>query len=258
MGVFASRSYILRNKDAIRELAVPKQNQIVIAIIAALAVIAGGVFYLNMAESPDNGTAETKTQDEALATVQPDASDGDPLETPNPLGELTLGDPAAPITIVEYSSLTCPHCAAFHTETLPALKEKYVDTGQVLIKFRPFPLDPYAMAGAMLAQCVSPVARVAFIDILFARQGMWIASADPSAELQKIAKQAGLSEDDYIVCLKDESVLAAIRGMQTAAAEQLNVRSTPTFFVNGQKLEGNQPLDVFEEIFIPLLPDTEN
>ena len=236
----------------------PKQNQVVIAILAGLVVIAGAIFYLNMGASPDNAMIDVEMDAAELAAPLAASSDGDPLATPNPLGELTLGDPAAPITIVEYSSLTCPHCAAFHTETLPALKEKYVDTGQVLVKFRPFPLDPYAMAGAMLAQCVSPVARVAFIDILFARQGMWIASQDPSAELQKIAKQAGLSEDDYIVCLKDESVLAAIRGMQTAAAEKLNVRSTPTFFVNGEKLEGNQPLEVFEEVFIPLLPDTDN
>ena len=236
----------------------PKQNQVVIAILAGLAVIAGAIFYLNMGASPDNGMSIAEMEAAELAAPLAAFSDGDPLATPNPMGELTLGDPAAPITIVEYSSLTCPHCAAFHTETLPELKEKYVDTGQVLIKFRPFPLDPYAMAGAMLAQCVSPVMRVAFIDILFARQGMWIASQDPSAELQKIAKQAGLSEDDYIVCLKDESVLAAIRGMQTAAAEKLNVRSTPTFFVNGEKLEGNQSLEVFEEVFIPLLPDTDN
>ena len=234
----------------------PKQNQIVIAILAVLAVIAGAIYYFNMAEGPDSAMTDADSGTTVASTEIP--SDGDPLTTPNPLGELTLGDPAAPITIVEYSSLTCPHCAAFHTDTLPALKEKYIDTGQVFIKFRPFPLDPYAMAGAMLSQCVSPVARVAFIDILFKRQGMWIASRDPSAELQKIAKQAGLSEDDYIVCLKDEGVLTAIRGMQTAAAEKLDVRSTPTFFVNGQKLEGNQPLDVFEEIFIPLLPDTDN
>ena len=176
----------------------PKQNQVVIAILTCLAVIAGAIIYLNMGVSPNNAVSDAEMDAAELAAPLAASSDGDPLATPNPLGELALGDPAAPITIVEYSSLTCPHCAAFHTETLPALKEKYVDTGQVLIKFRPFPLDPYAMAGAMLAQCVSPVARVAFINILFARQGMWIASQDPSAELQKIAKQAGLSEDDYI------------------------------------------------------------
>lgn len=243
----------------------PKQNQVIVAILVVLAVIAGAIFYLNTIDSAEDDMSGDAMSENGMVMQDADAggdassisgATDDPLGTPNPLGELTLGDPAAPITIVEYSSLTCPHCAAFHTETLPALKEKYIDTGQVMIKFRPFPLDPYAMAGAMLAQCVSPVARVAFIDILFARQGMWIASSDPSAELQKIAKQAGLSEDDYIVCLKDEGVLAAIREMQTAAAETLNVRSTPTFFVNGQKLEGNQPLEVFEELFIPMLPDT--
>ena len=103
----------------------PKQNQIVIAILAVLAVIAGAIFYLNMAENPDGGLADGEADTgEAVASVAA-PSDGDPLATPNPLGELTLGDPAAPITIVEYSSLTCPHCAAFHTDTLPALKEKY-------------------------------------------------------------------------------------------------------------------------------------
>jgi hypothetical protein len=134
-------------KDTIRELTVPKQNQVVIAILAGLAVIAGAIFYLNMGASPDNAMSDAEMDAAELAAPLVASSDGDPLATPNPLGELTLGDPAAPITIVEYSSLTCPHCAAFHTETLPALKEKYVDTGQVLVKFRPFPLDPYAMAG---------------------------------------------------------------------------------------------------------------
>ena len=233
----------------------PKQNQIVIAILAVLAVIAGAIYYFNMAEGPDSAMTDADSGTTVASTEIP--SDGDPLTTPNPLGELTLGDPAAPITIVEYSSLTCPHCAAFHTDTLPALKEKYIDTGQVFIKFRPFPLDPYAMAGAMLSQCVSPVARVAFIDILFKRQGMWIASQTHPPNCRKLPNKRPVG-DDYIVCLKDESVLTAIRGMQTAAAEKLDVRRRLRFSSMVQKLEGNQPLEVFEEIFIPLLPDTDN
>ncbi len=103
----------------------PKQNQVVIAILAGLAVIAGAIFYLNMGASPNNAMSGVEMDAAELAAPLAASSDGDPLATPNPLGELTLGDPAAPITIVEYSSLTCRHCAAFHTETLPALKEKY-------------------------------------------------------------------------------------------------------------------------------------
>ncbi|MEC8565941.1 MAG: thioredoxin domain-containing protein, partial [Pseudomonadota bacterium] len=97
----------------------PKQNQIVIAILAVLTVIAGAIFYLNMPENPDSSLADVETDTGVGGTSVALATDGDPLATPNPLGELSLGDPAAPITIVEYSSLTCPHCAAFHTETLP-------------------------------------------------------------------------------------------------------------------------------------------
>jgi protein-disulfide isomerase len=179
------------------------------------------------------------------------------LETPNPLGEIVLGNDDAPVTIVEYSSLTCPHCGAFHRDTLPALTEKYIDKGLVKIYFRPFPFDPYATAGAMLAHCVGPSARVSFLDILFKRQQQWIQDENPINALQALAKQAGLSESDFVVCLKDQKRLDGIRDMQSRAAEELGVRSTPTFFVNGDKLEGNQPLADFEKLIKPLLADFE-
>ena len=179
------------------------------------------------------------------------------LETPNPLGEIVLGRDDAPVTIVEYSSLTCPHCGAFHRDTLPALTEKYIDRGLVKIYFRPFPFDPYATAGAMLAHCVNPSARVSFLDILFKRQEQWIQDENPINALQAMAKQAGLSESDFVVCLKDQKRLDGIREIQSRAAEELGVRSTPTFFVNGDKLEGNQPLAAFEKMLKPLLADFE-
>lgn len=176
------------------------------------------------------------------------------LETPNPMGEIVLGDADAPVTIVEYSSLTCPHCGAFHRDTLPKLKKQYIDAGLVKIYFRPFPFDPYATAGAMLAQCVAPKAQVNFLDILFKRQQQWIQSEQPMDALLAFARQAGLSEADFVVCLKDESKLESIRQMQAAAADELGVRSTPTFFINGEKLEGNRGLDAFDKIIKPQLP----
>ena len=199
----------------------------------------------------DGGAAETGGNSVEAAA---DKGDGTALGMPNPLGEIALGRDDAPVTIVEYSSLTCPHCAAFHIETLPKLKKAYIETGAVQIKFRPFPFDPFATAGAMLAQCVTPKQRVNFLDILFTRQAQWINSQNPMQDLQALALQAGLSEGDFVVCLKDEKMLNGIRAMQKAAAEQLGVRSTPTFFINGEKLEGNQPLDSFEKIIKPLLP----
>ena len=233
-----------------------QQNKIIAAVIAIL-VIAGGAFIASRpAEDTSVAAVETAAPQADIVEVeapQP-ASNAGALETPNPMGEIVLGRADAPVTIVEYSSLTCPHCGAFHRDTLPKLKKQYIDSGQVKIYFRPFPFDPYATAGAMLAQCVAPAARVNFLDVLFKRQMQWIQSEKPMDELQKLARQAGLSESDFVVCLKDESKLEGIRQMQSAAAEELGVRSTPTFFINGEKLEGNRGLDEFDKRIKPLLP----
>lgn len=233
-----------------------QQNKIIAALIAVL-VIAGGAFIASRPadDAPVADGETTVPQAETAAIIAPaPAGNGGALETPNPMGEIVLGQADAPVTIVEYSSLTCPHCGAFHRDTLPKLKEQYIDSGQVKIYFRPFPFDPYATAGAMLAQCVAPAARVGFLDVLFKRQQQWIQSEQPMDELQRLARQAGLSEADFVVCLKDEKKLEGIRQMQAAAAEELGVRSTPTFFINGEKLEGNRGLDEFDKRIKPLLP----
>lgn len=243
-----------------------KQNQIIIAIVAAialgLAVLFGSGSSTQNATNDTNGIgnvsqSEDAASDDADAPVAVAPSDLGPLETPNPLGEIALGDKNAPVTIVEYSSLTCPHCGAFHRDTLPTLKEKYIDKGLVRIHFRPFPFDPYATAGAMLAHCVAPKAQVTFLDILFKRQQQWLQSEQPMDVLQGFAKQGGLSEADFIICLKDQNRLDAIRQIQSTAAEELGVRSTPTFFINGKKLEGNVPLSEFERLLKPALADFE-
>lgn len=237
-----------------------KQNQIIIAIVAValvgLVTIFGVSQNTDQTEGNADSTAETETA-HALGLVGTPviAQDDDlgALESPNPLGEIVLGQTDAPVTIVEYSSLTCPHCGAFHRETLPELTEKYIDKGLAKIYFRPFPFDPYATAGAMLVHCVSPAAQVSFLNILFKRQQQWIQAEQPMSALQAIAQQAGLSESDFVVCLKDQNRLDGIRNIQSRAAEELGVRSTPTFFINGDKLEGNQPLAAFEKVLKPLL-----
>lgn len=234
-----------------------QQNKI-IAALAAVAVLIAVAIAAGFSGGEETTAADTAPQPAAEtaapAAAAAPAADGDPLETPNPLGEIVLGQADAPVTIIEYSSLTCPHCGAFHRDTLPKLKADYIDKGLVKIYFRPFPFDPYATAGAMLAQCVPPRAQVNFLDILFKRQNQWIQSEDPMTELQKMAQQAGLSEADFVVCLKDQAKLDGIRTMQAAAAEKLGVRSTPTFFVNGEKLQGNQPYDRFQAVLKSMLP----
>ena len=170
------------------------------------------------------------------------------LETPNPLGEISIGDANAPIKIYEYASLTCGHCATFHSEVLPDLKKQYVDTGLVQFYFRPFPLDPYAMTGAMLVQCAIPQARWAFLETLFKRQLQWMRSDDPLNSLRAYAKQAGMSGENFVMCLQSEANLTAVRSMYTAAKDELGVQSTPTFFVNGEKVAGNIGLEAFKKL----------
>ena len=173
---------------------------------------------------------------------------GGALEEPNPLGEISIGDTNAPIKIYEYASLTCGHCAAFHKEVLPDLKKQYVDTGLVQFNFRPFPLDPYAMTGAMLVQCAIPQARLAFLETLFKRQLQWVRSDDPLNSLRAYAKQAGMSGENFVMCLQSEANLTAVRSMYTAAKDELGVQSTPTFFVNGEKVAGNIGFEAFKKL----------
>ncbi len=246
-----------------------QQNKIIlVSVVVALMALAALVFFtankgvgnqeLASADQSDDTTNQAQPTDATngeAAGERAFSADDDPLTTPNPLGEVMLGAANAPVTIIEYSSLTCPHCAAFHAETLPLLKTQYIDKGLVKILFRPFPFDPYATAGAMLVQCVADHQRVTFLDILFQRQSTWMSAQDPTAALQAIARQAGLSDDDFVVCLKDQKIFKGVRMMQKAATEQLGVRSTPTFFINGKKLEGNHPIADFEKILKPLVAD---
>jgi protein-disulfide isomerase len=226
---------------------VTQQNKMIVGGVVALLVL-GAAYFL-----APGGTGDVALEDTASEPAG-EVSDLGALDTPNPLGEIVLGQEDAPVTIVEYASLTCGHCSAFHVNTLPLIKEKYISNGLVKIKFRPFPFDSFATAGAMLAQCVAPKQRVAFLEILFQRQAQWISSEKPIEAFQSISRQAGLSEDDFVVCLKDEKVLDGVRQMQKQASEELGVRSTPTFFVNGTMLEGNQPVAEFEALIDPLLP----
>src|SRR5690242_13662638 len=133
---------------------------------------------------------------------------------PGPLPDLVQGKADAPVTIIEYASMTCPHCANFHKGTYPALKEKYIDTGKVRFIFREFPLDELAVAASMLARCAgSPEKSMAMIDVLFASQDKW-AVRQPIPVLKQIAKQAGITEKAFDDCLKDQKLYDNIMAMR--------------------------------------------
>ena len=174
------------------------------------------------------------------------------LAVPGPLGDAWLGPADAKVTIVEYASLTCSHCAAFHSDTYPKLKERYVDTGKVRFTLREFPLDPLATAGFMLARCEQGK-YYPITDLLFDTQRSWAFTEKPLDALQQIMKQAGFSKDKFEACLKDQKLYDAVNAVRKRAEEKFKVTSTPTFFINGQRHGGNLPIDELEKIIKPML-----
>jgi len=190
-------------------------------------------------------TDATSTDSEKLTQ----ATNGEAAGSNGPVyREMIYGDPAAPVTIVEYASLTCSHCASFHNTVLPELKKAYIDTGKVRLVFRDFPLDGLAMAGAMLARCADGDRGQALLNVMFRQQGTWVMSKSPIKPLTSYAKLAGLNENDVNACLENENIMNAIREGQEAATNQFKIGSTPTFFIGDVKIEGNRGFDYMAEI----------
>jgi protein-disulfide isomerase len=175
------------------------------------------------------------------------APDLSTLLEPPALGDKVLGRTDAPVTIVEYASATCPHCAAFHKDVFPKLKSEFIDTGKVKFIFREFPFDDLALAAFMLARCAPPDKYFPMIDVLFEQQKVW-ASKEARAELGKIAQLAGIGEDGFDKCLKNEELAKGIMAIRDKAANTYGVEATPTFFVNGKELRGEHSIDQFRKL----------
>jgi protein-disulfide isomerase len=159
-----------------------------------------------------------------------------------------LGKPDAPVTIVEYASMTCPHCAQFHTAVLPQLKTKYFDNGQAKLILREFPLDGLAVAAFMLARCAGPDRYYPMVGALFETQGTWaVPGTEGKDKLLLIARQAGFSKEKFDQCLADKELFNKIVAVRQRANDKFQVDSTPTFFVNGKRMKGDHQLKDFDE-----------
>ena len=169
------------------------------------------------------------------------------------LAEGSLGDEKAAVTVVEYASLTCPHCADFADNTFEAFKKKYIDSGKVHYVYRDFPFDQAGLRAAMMVRCSGPERFFGFLEILFKSQTSWAASTDPLAELAKIARLGGMSKEDFDACMANKELMDGILKGEVEAQETLKVEATPTFVVNGVKHEGNMSLEQFDGILAPLL-----
>jgi len=174
---------------------------------------------------------------------------------PVSLPDMALGPANASVTITEYASMTCPHCAAFNETVFPKIKSEYIDTGKVRYVFREFPLDIKAAAGSMLSRCIAKDDSgkyFAVTDMLFRQQNDWVMK-NTTETLARIGKQAGLSQQAVEDCLKNQGLLDKIAADQKYAAEVLKVDSTPTFFVNGEKIKGETSFEEFDKKIKSLL-----
>ena len=186
------------------------------------------------------------------------AADNDPspedLAHAGPAGDVMIGSDKAPVTIIEYASMTCPHCAHFEETTLPELKKRYIDTGKVRYVMREFPLDALAAAGFMLARCAGPDKYKSVVETLFAKQPDWVVQK-PIPPLMAIAKQFGFTEESFNACLANQKVLDDIQAVRDYAANKLAVNSTPTFFINGKRLVGDLSIEAMAKEIDPYLKE---
>lgn len=162
-------------------------------------------------------------------------------------GDMVKGSADAPITIIEYASMTCPHCKNFHELTWPKLKENWVDTGKVRFIFREFPFDRPGLAAAMLARCGGEARFFGFIDVLFAQQARWSRSRDPMAELRNIAALGGVNGDQFNACMTNPALEEAVLNSRLEAHQKFQVNATPTLIINGEKYEGRHDYDTLND-----------
>jgi protein-disulfide isomerase len=213
-----------------------KSILVVLVILVAAAIGAGAYYAFN---SGKIGATPATT----AAPAAPAAEGEAPVVAAD---EMFLGKADAPVTIVEYFSLGCPHCKHFHETILPQLKADYLDTGKARLVFRDFPLDGVALAAAQLTRCVSPMAYFAMVDTLFAQQSTWHVK-DGAAQIAAIAKGAGMDQAAFDACLGNQQLREKIAGGAQQGQQTYKVDSTPTFFINGKKLTGVGDYATFKE-----------
>ena len=180
------------------------------------------------------GNAATAQANPAMPALHPD--------------DMVLGSPDAKVTIIEYASLTCPHCRDFQRDTLPKIKAEFIDSGKAKLVFRDFPFDQASLSAAMLARCSGKERFFGFIDALYSTQDAWTREADWKAALARLAKLGGMSQADFDKCMADKSVEESVLGRRLEAVNKYGVDSTPTFFINGEKVSGAQPFDTFAAV----------
>lgn len=201
---------------------------------------------------------------EAFAQELPESQgDVDMAEVvkPGPLPEMAIGEENAPVTIVEYMSMTCPHCATFHNNTFDEIKKNYVDTGKARFVIREFPFDPRAAAAFMLARCnptkpeeaSTPAQYFPMVSMLMKQQEAWAGAQDGRAALLQMSKLAGFSQETFQACLTNQKLLDDVNATMKRGADEFGVNSTPTFLINGKRYAGAMSVESMSALIDSLL-----
>ena len=230
-----------------------QQNRVVILVAAAvIAVLALGFIGFKLLGNDSDPVAEAAGNaaipEEAAITAQKI------LAAVGPLGDMELGSKDAPVTVIEYASLTCSHCAEFDKGSFPLLKSNYIDTGKVRYILREFSYDEFATSAFMLSRCAGKERYFGFIDVLFKKQAEWAFTENSIAGLRAIAKQGGFSQGTFDACMANQQIFNHVKEVVTRGRKEFGIESTPTFFVNGEKVEGALPFPQFEEVIKKHLP----
>ncbi|WP_192843038.1 DsbA family protein [Aureimonas frigidaquae] len=215
------------------------QGRLAAVMLAGAAILAAAPAFTGVALAQEAPAATRQTDASAATAPQSQGSvDTAALMAPGALPDIVIGNPDAPVTIVEYASLTCSHCADFHANAYPAIKADYLDTGVAKLVLREFPFDPRALAGFMLARCVPEDRRTAMVDVLFDQQRQWAMAENASVELLAIARQAGMSQEQFTACLQNAELQGKVMEVQKRGQDEFGVAATPTFFINGDRYAG--------------------
>lgn len=225
-------------------------SRMVISVIVIL--FTGAFIYATYANTPP---VDVPDEQETTVDIIDTAST---LDVEAALAQRVLGDESAPVTIQEFASLSCSHCATFHKETFSKLKEEYIDTGKIRFIFTDFPLNASALAASMVARCLPEQSYFKFISFLFNTQDDWAFAQDYQKKLNQNAKLLGLNDDDFKECMNNMTLRTGLAIKMEAAKKKHGIKSTPSFVINGKELiTGSLSIDVLRKLIDGLLPENE-
>lgn len=226
-----------------------------VAVAAMLLLAACGEEAAQSSNETGNDTAQQAGSaaggEISAFPLQTPAADDPYLAKGYAVGDIILGDANAPVTIIEYASLTCPHCASFHVDTYPTLKKDYIDTGKARLIVREVYFDQFGLFAAVIARCGGEQRYYPYLDVFFERQAQWTGAGDEESimrEIRSIGRFGGMAEERIDACLNDQPFVNQLLQNYQAAAEADGVRSTPYFLVNGEPIRGNVGMDEMRRV----------